>query len=840
MDTSANWSLTGAEITDGKLAMDASGDRGLYIHSLPNLSKNTVPFTCDLIDLQVITWGLVGDYLFAWKSQNSSTTAKFVEYVRVLQAVSPERLAIIDNSGGGSDVQITEGLHNHTLRFSFLMNTSINISINTTGGDFKEVNMYFAQSGAYKENTTTFLAIIDGGQVYNLGGFMCFNGTVLNSSAHAGATPDTTFPIVNTTFNITNPKINDIINFTGNVTDETGLSTANITYNMSGFLTKINFTLSGTSAQISNATKIATGRGSVINFTLYVTDTNNNVKQNSTLITIANTIPNATNFVNTTGLHRISNQTLNWTPSDEPDSEPVNYMVFWDLDITPSSLYYNGTSLNITTNFTSDNTYFFQVKSMDNDSESALSPVFNITLDTGLPVLTINISNNTFTRLNNTFNFYLEDSFPYNLTVRIYKGANIYHTNTSSSVFGRFINITGLFNLTEDGNYTIEINASDSTSTSPKIDDTLTRSKKGEAEYVINDSLNKISYKMLIRFEDKNENELATPVDYKSYADYNSKGTHINFGLNVTSNRNGFVPVYDIQTANVNIAILNDSIKGHLVWHPYGVDFEGIMLVNGIERNYTIAIKRITITRVKVSIIPSIDIMNNDVVQFRSESIFGLNLIDIFNTLVIDRTAPTFISAFNRTADSSNSTTITTATNVNISIIGLDDLYLNSGNFSHNASGSWTNQSITIRGNQTPYHYVIGSGNFTANQVVGWKFYVYDIAGNEIDPIYTFSVGEVASTSTSSPTSATGGTAGTVPYYPSQQSTIDEVSNINIDTGGLLKKAENSNLIQSTRTIGSKLRNKMPLTTLEIGIVISSVVLTVMFLILVIFLLSLI
>jgi len=129
-----------------------------------------------------------------------------------------------------------------------------------------------------------------------------FTPQLLNVSINytAGSVPDTTSPIVNTTFNITSPKINDIINFTGNATDETGLSTANITYNMSGILTKVNFTLSGTSAQVNNVTKITTGRGSVINFTMYATDTSNNVKQNSTLITIVDSIANVTINLNNT------------------------------------------------------------------------------------------------------------------------------------------------------------------------------------------------------------------------------------------------------------------------------------------------------------------------------------------------------------------------------------------------------------------------------------------------------------------------------------------------------------------------------------------------------------
>ena len=62
-------------------------------------------------------------------------------------------------------------------------------------------------------------------------------------------------------------------------------------------------------------------------------------------------------------------------------------------------------------------------------------------------------------------------------------------------------------------------------------------------------------------------------------------------------------------------------------------------------------------------------------------------------------------------------------------------------------------------GNTRPYSYVIGSGNFTAGQVVGWKFYVFDTAGNLLDPIYTFEVGS-APISTTTTTASTGASVG--------------------------------------------------------------------------------
>ncbi|MBI2102076.1 right-handed parallel beta-helix repeat-containing protein, partial [Candidatus Woesearchaeota archaeon] len=61
-------------------------------------------------------------------------------------------------------------------------------------------------------------------------------------------TPDTTFPVVNTSINNTNPLVNDVINFTGNITDDVGLLSANWTYNVSGVLTKLNYSFAGGTA----------------------------------------------------------------------------------------------------------------------------------------------------------------------------------------------------------------------------------------------------------------------------------------------------------------------------------------------------------------------------------------------------------------------------------------------------------------------------------------------------------------------------------------------------------------------------------------------------------------
>src|SRR3989338_4216030 len=137
-------------------------------------------------------------------------------------------------------------------------------------------------------------------------------------------------PNISFSFNITSPRINDIINFTGNLTSDVGLAFANITYNMSGILTIVNFSLSGTSAQISNATKITTGRGSVINFTMYATDNNGGSSQQSQLITVANTPPSCSpGTLNNTapGTNDVINQTgCTYSDADSDAQQTSQYL----------------------------------------------------------------------------------------------------------------------------------------------------------------------------------------------------------------------------------------------------------------------------------------------------------------------------------------------------------------------------------------------------------------------------------------------------------------------------------------------------------------------------------
>jgi len=155
------------------------------------------------------------------------------------------------------------------------------------------------------------------------GGYEIEDVTAFNQKAKcltltvvAGA--DTTPPGVNiTNINQTNgqvTRINDVLNISCQSFDDP--TVGNITFNLTGSLDLYNFsfTLPGTNANFSQNITMNVTRGNVINATCWAADSNGNLAQNSTLITIANRLPTAPTMFNTTNLYFNANQTFNITP----------------------------------------------------------------------------------------------------------------------------------------------------------------------------------------------------------------------------------------------------------------------------------------------------------------------------------------------------------------------------------------------------------------------------------------------------------------------------------------------------------------------------------------------
>ncbi len=116
------------------------------------------------------------------------------------------------------------------------------------------------------------------------------NNTFNFTTANNIAAVDSTNPNATIGINNTSPKINEDINISSNVTDETELAQCWFNNNF----TNTNSTpidLSGTSDSCFNITKISATRGETINFTVYVNDTSGNLHFNWTTVTISNTAP---------------------------------------------------------------------------------------------------------------------------------------------------------------------------------------------------------------------------------------------------------------------------------------------------------------------------------------------------------------------------------------------------------------------------------------------------------------------------------------------------------------------------------------------------------------------
>ncbi|MBI2661171.1 hypothetical protein HYX09_02775, partial [Candidatus Woesearchaeota archaeon] len=219
-------------------------------------------------------------------------------------------------------------------------------------------------------------------------------------------------PVVNVSINNTSPSINDIINISANATDDIGLVYVNITYNMSGILRHANYSVSGTTASVWNDTQITSIGGSVINFTVYATDTSNNVKQNSTLITVADTpstFPaNSKNDANTT-----KGESLTFS-INVSDADIIQNIIFaWNgsgnfTNVSSTSILNSPTSNSSFTqivNNISGTVIGYQFIANDTTNVQTQSPIFTFIVSDTPSVFTGNSTNSSGARKSQLVNF---------------------------------------------------------------------------------------------------------------------------------------------------------------------------------------------------------------------------------------------------------------------------------------------------------------------------------------------------------------------------------------------------------------------------------------------------
>ena len=156
----------------------------------------------------------------------------------------------------------------------------------------------------------------------------------------------------------------------------------------------------------------------------------------------------------------------------------------------------------------------------------------------------------------------------------------------------------------------------------------------------------------------------------------------------------------------------------------------------------------------------------NYTILFEANDSANNKLNSSFLYVAIDLTLPSS-SAYSNVSVSGGE--IRTNTNVNVSL-NISDIYTNNITISHNASsGTLSNHLLTNIGNAT-YHYIIGSGNLSAGQVVGWNATAFDLAGNKLETnTFSFLINAVPS----SPSTPSGGGGSSVTIPQSLQQSVN-------------------------------------------------------------------
>jgi len=475
--------------------------------------------------------------------------------------------------------------------------------------------------------------------------------------------PDSVKPSVN----ITNINASDTIIFGNNLNiscfaqDNVGLSKGNITFNLSGIngLYNFSFDLSGTTATYTQNITMNLTRGALINASCGASDAIGNFHTNSTLITIGNTLPNGTNFINVSGDSDRTNRTWNFTACFDPDGDTLNYTILWGEANPPINFYHNGTGLNISTNVSNDGITYWQVKCADDIGESSLSPVLNFTLDTTFPTLLLfNLTNNTrFGYQNVTFNITVQDLNPFRLQFNFHNASIDTIYNQSNDVLNSSTTLSLSFNLNltglASGNYTLDINFSDK-HTDKKIEDYFFTDMPEGLLFVTPEG-HSIS---IIQIDGKKDKKPKTEKKFDRYT--------IEYGTTKDREVKRF-----LVNANSDIYIIEDSeYKGHLIiGNRNWMDFE-----NG-DPESEVSVERVGFDTVIVQVYSN---------NFNFNSIGGLNVVNVFYTFEVDNDPPDNLITINNT--------IPEVTNiVNISGNATDIIAVSTIFISHNDTGTWVN-----------------------------------------------------------------------------------------------------------------------------------------------------
>ena len=522
-------------------------------------------------------------------------------------------------------------------------------------------------------------------------------------------------------------------------------SSCTIAYNQTGIPT-INFSFfSSTSVIHFNTTlqpTITLPRGSVLNFTGFCNDTiGTQTSIASQKITIANSNPtNATILYPTENL-LISDNSIDINITYPSDADGNSLTAYFYINGT-----LNSTSTGNSTYNSTDGEYNLTVVLSDGIylSNTTLN---SFKLDTSNPTDNISLSgiSGAFFKENTSrvitasdFNLYGHNISLYSQDGRLIVSQESINIVSTTNSFLLHINTTY-----GDGNYTACSNESDD-HTAEKIPDWEESKFKGEKEVGLDTGENTLGLKVLsvISYEDKGEKTQATDVT-SDFSDISLTKEEDRYSVNVSYEKSDENDVYYEFTFELatdkKIYPRTSKYSGHSVSGEQWIDFEPYELISNVKNNE----KSYFVT------------IGSDSPNLQFHSIGGINRVATCAGFAIDTVAP---SLSNLTNLSSGVPPSVTGASVVLSAT-IKDMFLSVANFSHNATGSWVNTSVSLSSNSS-YSSTISSGDLSTAKTVSWKLYVFDQAGNLAESNeQLFSITQAPSSSGSSNNNAGGSVA---------------------------------------------------------------------------------
>lgn len=395
---------------------------------------------------------------------------------------------------------------------------------------------------------------------------------------------------------------------------------------------------------------------------------------------VGNNPPATPTIDNTSGLNYYKNITINFSSTDA-DADPITYYLFSGTSNPPTTQVYSGNEGYYTTQWTSDDTYFFSVIAGDGEDNSSTSSVYNATLDTILPAITVSIENNSWFNDNVTALAVMEDLNPYNLSILCDNKDRIHNATPDNTT----IQLGFTTGFHDDGEYRCEFNGSDKHTDNDFPDIASSYSAGTLTYYLIDNPGNNIILNFAYMVNDNVKPVTQTQIDNYNMNKYElNLSDRINFGFEADTPGQDVKFGFTIKKrAGLYLIDEDDNALFHFK-QKYWLDFKGF--VTNLDTTYKYYVspnvwQNTTHYGIYYNLVFSdYGLSQYDRFRFSTESIGGLNVIDIFHNYNYDGTSPSVTISIDDDTPYHNQqitlTSVVTETNPN------------DCNFTHNMSGT--------------------------------------------------------------------------------------------------------------------------------------------------------